>query len=202
MASYYLHVLQRAYARRRTREYDANFIEITLFTAVSLYAGFFAALIWNDITDADIDSVAHPDRPIPSGRISTKKFFAIAVFFSLRTAGTAYLISPWCLALTVAAALYVHRSQCRSEADRSDSGVFGNLNANSMGRRRPLRLCGGLEQAADRLRPVHYSARFGSLSTSTGEFWNMVLVAVFIYFTDACQISRGIADADGDRSAE
>jgi heme O synthase-like polyprenyltransferase len=47
-----------------------------------LYAGFFAALIWNDITDSEIDGIAHPDRPIPSGKISKKRFFAIALVFS------------------------------------------------------------------------------------------------------------------------
>src|SRR5512136_1433854 len=63
------------------QQYDINIMRVIIFTVITLYAGFFAALIWNDITDADIDSVAHPDRPIPSGRISKKKFFVIAFFF-------------------------------------------------------------------------------------------------------------------------
>ena len=60
--------------------YNNNIILTILFTILSLYSGYFAALIWNDITDADIDKIAHPDRPIPSGRISSKKFFQIALF--------------------------------------------------------------------------------------------------------------------------
>src|SRR5579871_4682086 len=52
------------------RRYDAALLGLVACTVISLYAGFFAALIWNDITDAEIDSVVHPDRPIPSGRIS------------------------------------------------------------------------------------------------------------------------------------
>jgi len=202
MASYFFMFFSVPMLAVGTREYDANFIEITLFTAVSLYAGFFAALIWNDITDADIDSVAHPDRPIPSGRISTKKFFAIAVFFSLLTASTAYLISPWCLALTVAAALYVtvHNvalkrivpipaySEISTPIQWVVVGLFGYVAVWSR-----LPTGSGLSITLP---------GFGSLSTSTGEFWNMVLVAVFIYFTDACHdIPEGIADADGDRSA-
>ena len=46
------------------RPYDSTIITIILLSILSLYSGFFAALIWNDITDADIDSIAHPDRPI------------------------------------------------------------------------------------------------------------------------------------------
>ena len=52
--------------------YNIEIIKIIIFTVICLYSGFFAALIWNDITDSDIDSVAHPDRPVPSGKISKK----------------------------------------------------------------------------------------------------------------------------------
>ena len=48
-----------------TRPYTLDFLTIVAFTIITLYSGFFATLIWNDITDRDIDSIAHPDRPLP-----------------------------------------------------------------------------------------------------------------------------------------
>ena len=89
------------------KTYDFEIIKIIIFTIICLYSGFFAALIWNDITDTDIDSVAHPDRPIPSGRISSKKFFAIALIFSASTFIFAFLVSFWCFILVGFAALFV-----------------------------------------------------------------------------------------------
>ncbi|GAG16056.1 unnamed protein product, partial [marine sediment metagenome] len=89
------------------RPYDSTIITIILLSILSLYSGFFAALIWNDITDADIDSIAHPDRPIPSGKISSKKFFAVALVFSAMTFIFSFLVSFWCFILVGATALFV-----------------------------------------------------------------------------------------------
>ena len=89
------------------KEYNNNILLLIFLTIVTLYTGFFAVLIWNDITDADIDAVVHPDRPIPSGRITIKKFFTIAVIFSLITLICAFLISLWCFLLVSLSALFV-----------------------------------------------------------------------------------------------
>jgi 4-hydroxybenzoate polyprenyltransferase len=87
--------------------YDAGIILTIMMVIVTLYAGFFAALIWNDITDADVDQVAHPTRPVPSGRISKPRFFSVALIFSALTFVFALLLSFWCLALVGIAALFV-----------------------------------------------------------------------------------------------
>ena len=89
------------------RPYDYSIIIIIILSILSLYSGFFSALIWNDITDIKIDSVAHPDRPIPSGRISKNKFFAIALIFSGMTFLFAYLVNIWCLAIVGFSAIFV-----------------------------------------------------------------------------------------------
>lgn len=73
--------------------YDLNDVLTIIFTVLSLYSGFFAALIWNDITDADIDAIVHPDRPIPSLKISSKNFFLIALFFSGLTFLFSFLVN-------------------------------------------------------------------------------------------------------------
>jgi len=53
--------------------YDLEIMRIIILAILTMYSGFFAALIWIDITDADIDAVDHPDRPVPAGTISKKK---------------------------------------------------------------------------------------------------------------------------------
>jgi len=58
------------------QSYNIGIIKVIALSILTLYSGFFAALIWNDITDADIDAIARPSRPVPEGRISKKKFFA------------------------------------------------------------------------------------------------------------------------------
>ena len=52
--------------------YDLEIVRIIILTILTMYSSFFAALIWNDITDVDIDVVVHPDHPIPAGTISKK----------------------------------------------------------------------------------------------------------------------------------
>ena len=84
-----------------------DFFKLIILTILTMYAGFFAALIWNDITDADIDKTAHPDRPIPSGRISKQRFFGIALIFSALTVIFAALVSLWCLLVVCCAAIFV-----------------------------------------------------------------------------------------------
>ena len=87
--------------------YNYEIIRIILLTILTMYSGFFATLIWNDITDADIDIIAHPDRPIPSGRINIKKFFKIALIFSALNFIFAVLISIWCFIIVGITALFV-----------------------------------------------------------------------------------------------
>ena len=87
--------------------YNWSIVKTIILTIITLYSGFFAALIWNDITDIDIDAIAHPKRPVPSGRISIKKFFIIALFFSAITFISAYMISFWCFVLVGLIALFV-----------------------------------------------------------------------------------------------
>jgi len=87
--------------------YTLEMVEIILLTILTLNTGFFSALIWNDITDADIDAIVHPDRPLPSGKIQKNTFFAIAVFFAILMCIFAVLISIPCLLLVSITALFV-----------------------------------------------------------------------------------------------
>jgi 4-hydroxybenzoate polyprenyltransferase len=88
-------------------DYDQNAELTIIFTVLSLYSGFFAALIWNDITDADIDAIVHPDRPIPSLKISSKKFFLIALLFSALTFLFSFLVNFYFFIAVLILAIFV-----------------------------------------------------------------------------------------------
>jgi len=53
----------------------------------------------NDVYDVETDRVNHPERPLPSGRLTTRgaRTFAAAAF--LAAAGIAAFVNPWCAAL-------------------------------------------------------------------------------------------------------
>jgi geranylgeranylglycerol-phosphate geranylgeranyltransferase len=153
-------------------------ITIVLFTVFALYSGFFAALIWNDITDVDIDTVTHPDRPIPSGRITSKKFFAVALFFSATTFIFSYLVSFWCFLLVGFSALFV---------------AFHN---------KYLKKIVKLPAYSEIFTPLQWVIVpiFGFLAVSGSNIQNMILLAIFTYFADnAHDLPEGIHDAEGDR---
>ena len=182
------------------KTYNIETIKIILFTILALYSGFFAALIWNDITDADIDSVAHPGRPIPSGRISSKKFFAIALFFSATTFIFSFLVSFWCLILVGFAALFVtfHDKYLKKRVKiPAYSEIFTPIQWVVVAIFGYLAIWTALPQQTSIVinMPV-----FENISTSMYEIQNMILFVIFIYFADnAHDLPEGIHDAAGDR---
>jgi len=182
------------------KEYNLEIIKIIIFSILSLYSGFFAALIWNDITDADIDSVAHPDRPIPSGRISSKKFFGIALFFSATTFIFSFLVSFWCFILVGFAALFVafHDKYLKKRVKfPAYSEIFTPVQWLVVAIFGYLAIWTALPQNVS---IVLNMPAFENISTNMYEIQNMLLFVIFIYFADnAHDLPEGIHDAKGDR---
>ena len=160
------------------KPYNSSILSIILLTILSLYSGFFAVLIWNDITDADIDATVHPDRPIPSKRISRRKFFSIALFFSATTFIFSYLINLWCLLLVGFTALFVtihNRYLKRIVKIPAYSEIFS-----------PIQWI---------IVPI-----FGFFAVDGADFQNIILLVIFSYFAvNAHDMPEGIHDANGDR---
>ncbi|RLF34833.1 MAG: hypothetical protein DRN08_04020 [Thermoplasmata archaeon] len=183
--------------------YSWEVIRTIVFTILTLYSGFFAALIWNDITDADVDAVVHPNRPVPRGRISPRKFFTVALVFSAMTFVFAVFISLWCLLLVGVAALFVtfHNkylkrvvgipaySEIFTPLQWVVVPIFGYLAVFS----NPMFL--------SQKNYVQLNAPFlGPLWVNSLSLSNMILLAIFTYFTDnAHDLPEGIHDVDGDR---
>jgi len=180
--------------------YNWNMIKIIIFSVLSLYSGFFAVLIWNDISDAGIDAISHPDRPIPSGKISKIKFFGVALVFSATTFLFAFLVSIWCLIITGIAALFVtvHNkflkkhvkipaySEILTPFQWIVVGIFGYF---------------AIWTAIPQISSLKlYIPILGDLFLNHTEIQNLIILLAFIYFADSAHdISEGIADAEGDR---
>lgn len=153
-------------------------INIILLTILSLYSGFFAALIWNDITDEDIDKIVHPDRPLPSNRISSKKLFAIAVFFSLLTFIFSFLINIEFFLAVIILSFFVavHNKYLKKKIS--------------------------LPAYSEIFTPIQWSMvpLFGYLSFHTLDSYTLILLVLFTYFSiSSHDILDGIHDYKGDK---
>jgi len=175
--------------------YDSEMIKIIVFSVISLYSGFFSVLIWNDITDKDIDKISHPDRPIPSKKISVKNFFTIAVIFSISTFLFAFLISIWCLIITILAAVFVtiHNKFLKKHIKiPAYSEIFTPIQWVVVGIFGYFAIWASFNQIDNILNTNIYQ--------STYEIYNLLILIGFIYFTiSAHDIPEGIVDAKGDR---
>lgn len=192
-------VLMLAYGKK---PYDGALLRVLVPTVLALYAGFFAALIVNDLTDADIDAAAHPDRPLPAGRVSKRTFALVAAGFALACFGFSLAVSPFCLLVAVgtfAFALVHDKYLKRGLRIPGYSEFFGSTQWLTVGffgylavwSRAPV------ERSLELAVPV-----LGTLATSRDEVLNMLLLAAFIYFVDTWHdIPEGILDIEGDRKA-
>lgn len=182
------------------KPYNIEIIRIIIFTVITLYSGFFAALIWNDITDADIDALVHPDRPLPSGRISLKRFFGIALIFSASTFIFALLVSMWCLILVMIVALFVtfHDKYLKKKVRiPAYSEIFTPLQWVTVAVFGFLAIWTALPQQESLTFPLPF---LGSIKTSYIAVKQMLLLVAFTYFADnAHDLAEGIVDAEGDR---
>jgi 4-hydroxybenzoate polyprenyltransferase len=175
-------------------------LKLVLLTILTLYSGFFAALIWNDITDRDIDVVVHPDRPIPERRISQSRFFAIALVFSALTFLFAILTSVWCLLLVGSNALFVtfHNKYLKKKVKiPAYSEIFTPLQWLT------VPLFGFFALWSNFYIPdgINITLPFiGFLSINPTHILPMVLLVFFFYFADdAHDLVEGIHDVEGDR---
>ena len=181
------------------KSYNNEILIIIILTVLTLYCGFFAALIWNDITDADIDAIAHPNRPIPSGRIKSKKFFVIALIFSALTFIFAFLISIFSLFLVGIAALFVafHNKYLKRKVRfPAYSEIFNPFQWIVFVLFGFLVIWTSLPQSAEIFINISF---LGSISTSSKAIQQMLLLILFTYFADTSHdIAEGVHDADAD----
>jgi geranylgeranylglycerol-phosphate geranylgeranyltransferase len=179
--------------------YNHDLIKNIILTILALYSGFFAALIWNDITDSDIDAIAHPNRPLPSGKIDRKNFFQIALIFSVFTFVFALAISIWCFILVGIASLFVfsHNKYFKRRIRfPAYSEIFNPLQWVVVVIFGFCALWTSLPQSTEL---VMVAPLLGTISVSYLGLFQMIILLLFTYFADtAHDIAEGVHDADAD----
>lgn len=183
------------------QSYSSGFFGIVLLSVLSLYCGFFGAIMWNDVTDKEIDRIVHPERAIPSGVVSSKTFFALAVILALCVFVFSVLISPWCFVLVVLNSLFVgiHNkflkqkikfpaySEIFTPLQWLTVALFGFVAVWSL-----PETSGGFVVAL----PI-----LGTLRASLESLVAMGVLVLFTYFADdAHDVAEGIHDVKGDRA--
>ncbi len=182
------------------KPYGQDIITIIIFTIIALYSGFFATLLWNDITDIDIDAIVHPNRPLSAGRISAKKMFIVALVFSALTFIFSYLVSFLCFLFVGAAALFVafHNKYLRKIVKiPAYSELFTPLEWVIVPIFGFLAIWTAFPPSGEITLTFPI---FGYISFDNFDFQNMILLSAFTYFADgAHDLPEGIHDAKGDR---
>ncbi len=182
------------------QSYNSEIIRIIVLTILAMYSGFFAALFWNDITDFDIDTIAHPNRLLPSKKIKAKKLFSIALVFSVFTFIFTLLISIWCLILVGLAALFVafHNKYLKRRVKfPAYSEIFSPIQWTVVAIFGFLAIWTALPQSSEISLDIQL---FGDISTSGKAIITMILLLIFTYFADnSHDIVEGIHDADADK---
>jgi 4-hydroxybenzoate polyprenyltransferase len=148
----------------------------------------------------EIDKIAHPDRTIPSGRISPKQFFIVALIFSAMVFICAILISVWCLFIVGMAALFVtfHNKFLKKIVKiPAYSEIFTPIQWVTVAVFGYIAIWTALPQS----HAMSYNIPIlGAIAFDADSFINMILLVLFTYFADdAHDLPEGIHDIDGDR---
>lgn len=182
------------------KPYNWDIVRIILLSILTLFSGYFATLIWNDISDIEIDKIAHPDRIMPSGRITPKQFFIVALVFSALVFSCAILISVWCLFIVGMAALFVtfHNKFLKKIVKiPAYSEIFTPIQWVTVAVFGYVAIWTALPQS----NALRYNLPIlGAISFDVDSFVNMILLVLFTYFADdAHDLPEGIHDIEGDR---
>ncbi len=81
------------------------------------------SMTFNDSFDREIDSIAHPRRPVPAGVISTREALWFSILLFAAAVAISLFINPWCLALALAAIASLMLYETRFK----QRGFLGNL---------------------------------------------------------------------------
>jgi geranylgeranylglycerol-phosphate geranylgeranyltransferase len=146
--------------------------------ALGFMTGFFvsgALMITNDYFDLEVDRVNHPERPLPSGRISTVELAILTALFTV--AGLATAAALGLPAFLIAAVMWINGTIYNWKL--KESGLPGNMMV---------------------ALPVAMTFIAGGVSvgqTTNGLVW--VFGALAFVFDLAEEIANGAMDVEGDR---
>jgi 4-hydroxybenzoate polyprenyltransferase len=182
--------------------YHSQIVITIICTIIALYSGFFTTLLWNDLTDVGIDKIAHPSRPLPAGRISSKKMFMVALIFSVLTFLFSLFVSIWCFFLVGIAALFVtiHNKYLKKRITfPAYSEIFTPIQWIVVPLFGYLAIWTSLPPQGEY---IILFPLFGYISFDYHDIINLFILVLFTYFADSAHdLPEGIHDIDGDRKS-
>ena len=101
-----------------------EYFDIELILA--MIAVFFitsASMAFNDYFDRDVDKKAHPDRPIPSGKVTPFQGLAISIIFFVISLFLSFLINILCLIIVIISIVLL----VLYETIFKNQGIVGNI---------------------------------------------------------------------------
>ncbi|MBX6765010.1 MAG: UbiA family prenyltransferase [Rubrobacteraceae bacterium] len=141
--------------------------------------GWIAGLYAGDYYDRDLDAIAKPHRPVPSGRVSPREAFSFMVFYILLGYALALVLSPVSFAIAVVTTV----SGIAYSKTFKKMAILGNFDR-------------GLLAA---LTVLFSGAAVGALS---GTGWGVAaLLGLFFFHDSSSNLVGAIRDLEGDRRA-
>ena len=161
------------------RAYSAGLILNAALAVAGLYLILIATFMLNDFTDRRIDEVAHPERPIPSGKVEARHIASAAFLFYAVALAISLIINRWVLLVSavILTISFVHFKYTK----------------------RLLHITGSSEV----ITPLTWASMpvYCFLAVDNYDWPTILTLAIFIYFADvAHDVMGGACDLEGDRA--
>jgi 4-hydroxybenzoate polyprenyltransferase len=154
-----------------------------IIASIGAYCAITSSYVYNDCCDIDVDSVAMPDRPLPSAMLSKREAQLWALFLFLVAAAVALYLNPESFVILLVATLLITIYSAWAKRNTPFSWIFVGLSFGLV----PLGVWLALEPA-------------GLLKAGPGLHPAALILAAMIVITDwgftNCDASR---DVDGDK---
>jgi 4-hydroxybenzoate polyprenyltransferase len=154
-----------------------------IIASIGAYCAITSSYVYNDCCDIDVDSIAMPDRPLPSAMLSKREAQLWALFLFLVAAATALYLNPESFIILLVATLLITIYSAWAKRNTPFSWVFVGLSFGLV----PLGVWLALEPA-------------GLLKAGPGLHPAALILAAMIVITDwgftNCDASR---DVNGDK---
>jgi len=98
-----------------------------ILASIGAYCAITSSYVYNDCCDIDVDSIALPDRPLPSARLSKREAQLWSLFLFLVAAAVALYLNPESFAVLVAATIIISIYSLWAKRNTPFSWIFVGL---------------------------------------------------------------------------
>lgn len=98
-----------------------------IIACIGAYCAITSSYVYNDCCDIDVDSIAMPDRPLPSAQLSRKEAQLWSLFLFLVAAAVALYLNPESFVVLAAATLLITVYSARAKRSTPFSWIFVGL---------------------------------------------------------------------------